>query len=171
MIETNLRTTTTNHESRMINYESRIVWRIHSIEQRIFINCYESWIMNHESRIVHSSRTLKNASLPHDDRYIQAKADITRPCAFGSRRVEESSKACSSPSARARFLRTHGHLPPLTASHTEHSVRVMARARREPRGCQCFLGVDLKGKNIFDPSAEFSICYMNFLYITSTNSR
>jgi len=25
--------------------------------------------------------------------------------------------------------------------------------RREPRGCQCFLGVDLKGKIIFDSSA------------------
>jgi len=60
--------------------------------------------------------------------------------------------------ARARFLRTHGHLPPLTATHTALAVRVTTRARREPRGCQCFFGVDLKGKNIFDPSAEFSIC-------------
>jgi len=41
----------TNHESRMINYESRIVWRIHSTEQRIFMNCYESRITNHESWI------------------------------------------------------------------------------------------------------------------------
>jgi len=47
--------------------------------------------------------------------------------------------------ARARFLRTH--LPPLTASHTAQSIRVTARARRQPRGCQCFLGVkDLMGK-------------------------
>jgi len=64
------------------------------------------------------SLRLKNASLPHDGRRTQAKADdVTRPCALGPRRVEESSKACSSPSARTIF--THGHLPPLTASYTK----------------------------------------------------
>jgi len=83
-----------------------------------------------------------------------------RPCALGSRRVEESSKACRA-RARARFLRTHGHLLPLTVSHTTLAICVTARARREPRGCQCFLGVkDLKEKNMFDLSAKFSIyCY------------
>jgi len=28
----------------MTNYESRIVWRIYSTEQRIFMNCYKSRI-------------------------------------------------------------------------------------------------------------------------------
>jgi len=56
------------------------------------------------------------------------------PCALGSRRVEESSKACRV-QARAQFLCTHGHLLPLTASHTALSIRVTACARREPRGC------------------------------------
>jgi len=36
---------------------------------------------------------------------------------------------------------------------------VTARARRELRGSQCFLGVDLKGKNIFDSSTEFSMLH------------
>jgi len=100
---------------------------------------------------------LKNALLPHDDRHTQAKADdVTRPCALGSRRVGVSNKSCR---ARARDFYAHMDicLHGLTASHTALAVRVTARARREPRGCQCFLGVDLKGKNIFDPSAEFSI--------------
>jgi len=30
--------------NRMINYESRIVWRIYSTEQKIFMNCYKSRI-------------------------------------------------------------------------------------------------------------------------------
>jgi len=34
----------------------------------------------------------KNASLPHDGRRTQAKADVIHLCALGSRRVEESSK-------------------------------------------------------------------------------
>jgi len=60
--------------------------------------------------------------------------------------------------ARARFLRTHGNLPPLTVSHTALAIRVTARAWCEPQGYQCFLGVkDLKEKNMFDPSAKFSI--------------
>jgi len=32
--------------------------------------------------------------------------DVTRPCALGFRRLEESSKSCSSPSARAIFTHT-----------------------------------------------------------------
>jgi len=34
----------TKYESRMINYESRIVWQIRSIEQKIILNCCESRI-------------------------------------------------------------------------------------------------------------------------------
>jgi len=40
----------TNHEPRIINYESRIMWWIHSTKQRIFMNCYKSRITN--TRIV-----------------------------------------------------------------------------------------------------------------------
>jgi len=50
------------------------------------------------------SLRLKNASLPHDGRRTQAKADdVTRPCALGSQRIEESSRVCSSSNARAIF--------------------------------------------------------------------
>jgi len=98
---------------------------------------------------------LKNAPLPHGRRTSESR---WHPCALGFRRAENN-KACSSPSARA-ILRTHGHLSPLIASHTDAlAIRVTTRVRHEPRGYQCFLGVDLKGKKIFDPSAEFLICY------------
>jgi len=101
------------------------------------------------------SLRLKNAMLPHKDRRTQAKAHDVRVRSV----LDESRRAVKHfrVRARARFLRTHGHLPPLN-SHTTLAIRVTARARREPRGCQCFLGVDLKGKNIFDLFVEFSIC-------------
>jgi len=102
--------------------------------------------------------------LPQDGQRTQAKAnDVTRPCALGSRRVEKSSKACSSPSTRAIYAHMDIclHLLPRTQ---RCSVRVTARARRELQGCQCFHDVDLKGKNIFDPSAEFSMLYEFSIY-------
>jgi len=46
-----------------------------------------------------------------------SKSDVTCPCALGSRRAEAVKHVWAR--ARARFLRTHGHLPSLTASHTE----------------------------------------------------
>jgi len=116
------------------------------------------------------SLRLKNASLPYDGRCSQAKADdVTHSCAFNSRWVEESSKACLSPSARAIFTHTCISASTYCLAHRDAlSICVTSHARRKPRGCQCFLGVDLKGKNIFDPSAEFSIVA---LYSTFTNLR
>jgi len=47
----------------------------------------------------------KNASLPHDGRRTQAKADdVTLPYALGSRRIKENNKTCRV-RARAWFLR------------------------------------------------------------------
>jgi len=60
--------------------------------------------------------------------------DVTRPCALGSRRVEDSSKTYSSPSARDFYA--YMDMPPLTATHTALAVRVTERDRREPRGRQ-----------------------------------
>jgi len=54
----------------------------------------------------------------------------------------ENSDAFSSPSTLGIFPSTYAHRDAL-------AIRVTARAWRESRGCQCFLGVDLKGKKNF----------------------
>jgi len=75
---------------------------------------------------------LKNAPLPHDGRRTQANRwRHTSVCArfSTSRRAVKHVRA----RARARFLRTHGHLSPLIASHKNAlAIRVMTRARHEP---------------------------------------
>jgi len=103
---------------------------------------------------------LQNALLIHDGHRTQTKDDdVTRPCARDFPRVVKSSEACSSPSARAIITHTWTSVSTYCLAHKDAlAIRVTARARREPRGCQCFLGVDLKEKNIFDPFAEFWIC-------------
>jgi len=86
------------------------------------------------------SLRLKNASLPHDGRRTQAKADdVIRPCALGSWRVEESSKACSSPSARAIFTHTsastyclaHSSVYPCDGACSAPASRLPMFSRRE----------------------------------------
>jgi len=66
--------------------------------------------------------------------------------------------------ARARFLRTHGHASTYCHAHSSGCPCDGACSAREPRGRQCFFGVDLKGKNIFDPYAEFLICSTIYLF-------
>jgi len=78
-----------------------------------------------------------------------------RPCALGSRRVEDK-KACSSPSARAIFTHTWTSVSTYCLTHRDAlAIRVTTRARREPRGYKCFLGVDLKGKKSSIPPPNF----------------
>jgi len=82
--------------------------------------------------------------------------------------LDESRRAVKHVRARvrARFLRTHRHLRPLTASHTALAVRVMARARRESRGCECFLGTDLKGKKHLPLNFQYvALLYNIYIYI------
>jgi len=70
-------------------------------------------------------------------RRTQAKAnDVTRPCVLGSRRVEESSKASSSPNARAIFM------------HTSASTNCLAH-RDSLSVWRHVLGASLEAANVF----------------------
>jgi len=91
------------------------------------------------------SLRLRNASLLHDGRRTQAKVDdVTRSCALGSRRVEESSKACSSTSARAIFTHTwtsvsiyclaHSSGYPCNRACSARASRLPMFSRRESEG-------------------------------------
>jgi len=101
---------------------------------------------------------LKNASLPHDGRRTQAKVDdVTRSCALGFRRLEESSKSCSSPSARAIFTHTR------TAS-------IYCLAHRDALSVwRHVFGANLEAANVFSAwiwrEKTSSILSLNFQYV------
>jgi len=91
--------------------------------------------------------------------YAHKRNDVTCPCALGSRRVEESRKACRA-RARARFLRTHGHLSHLL-SRTQLWLSVWRRV----------LGASLEAAKVFSAwriwrKKTCSILPINFQYIT-----
>jgi len=114
------------------------------------------------------SLRLKNASLPHDGRRTQAKADdVTCPCALGSRRARRAAKHVEPERARDFY------------AHMDICLHLLPRTQLWLSVWRRVLGASLEAANVFSAwiwrEKSSSILPLNFqyvvLYTTSINLR